>query len=239
MAVLHLAERLLATWLPLACMLILIAAALLHWQRTRHWCLLALAIGALLVAAGATGVQIIQPQIHPEKLASGAITFNMRPLLFWIGLETAGKAVVAVGGISAILWAIQLRRPAEARIVDPTFGELRRLPDSIWTGEVEFSPTQERVSISIDAPAKGPTDQHSALFKRIEDRYAELLPEISRSLAQYVQNDLQFALCEIELPADPQSDKWTGQYERTGEEEVFGYFVEVADWKVVGVAEVN
>src|SRR5208282_5365301 len=116
------------------------------------------------------------------------------------------------------------------------FGELRRSADSSWTGEVLFSPTRQCVSISIDASAAGPTEEQRSLFKRIEEKYGELLPEISRSLAEYAQEDWQFALCDIELPADPQSDKWTGQYERTGEEEVLGYFVDVVDWKVVGVA---
>jgi hypothetical protein len=220
-------------------MIILLAAALLHWQRTRHWCLLAMAIGAFLIAVGATGIQIIQPQIHPEKLASGAVAYNIRPLIIWMSLQTAGAGVAAMGGIGAIHWAIQLRRPPEARITDPIFGELQRFADSSWTGEIMFSPTQQRVSISIDAPRKGPTDEQRSLFKRIEEKYAELLPEISKSLAAYVKEDWQFELCDIEIPADPQSDKWTGQYERTGEEEVLGYFVDVVDWKVVGVTGVN
>ena len=238
-AAIYLVERFVTTWLPVACMIILLVAALLHWQRTRHWSLLAMAIGALLIAVGATAVQIIQPQLRPEKRASGAVAFDVRPLMFWMSLETSGAGVAAVGGIGAVLWAIKLRRRPEARIIDPTFGELRRLADSSWTGEVVFSPTRQRVAVSIDASAAGPTDEQRSLFKQIEEKYEELLPEISRSLAEYVEEDWQFELCDIELPADPQSDKWTGQYERTGEEEVLGYFVDVVDWKVAGVTGVN
>jgi hypothetical protein len=159
--------------------------------------------------------------------------------MFWMSLETSGAGVAAVGGIGTIVWAIKLRRQPEARIIDPTFGELRRLADSSWTGEVMFSPTRQPVSISIDASAAGPTDEQRSLFKRIEEKYEELLPEISRSLAEFAKEDWHFELCDIELPADPRSDKWTGQYERTGEEEVLGYFVEVVDWKVVGVTGVS
>jgi len=132
----------------------------------------------------------------------------------------------------------EFRRQPEARIVDPVFGELRRVASSEWRGEVMFSPTHQRVGVSIVA-ADGPTDGQRSLFKRIQEKYDELLPEISRSLAEYVEQDWQFELCDIELPADPQSDKWTGQYEKTGEENFMGYFVEVANWKVAGITGVD
>ena len=130
------------------------------------------------------------------------------------------------------------QRP-EARILDPTFGPLRRSADSCWTGEVIFSPTQQSVGVSIDASADGPTDEQRSLFLRIQQKYDEILPEITRSLAEYVEEDWQFELCDIELPADPQSDKWTGQFVKTEEENFMGYFVDVVDWKVAGVTGVD
>jgi len=225
-------------WLQPVCLAIFIAAALLHWQRTRHWCLLALATGSLLVALGAIAGQMAW--MYPDgQLASGAVKGNASLLTIAMWLSTCSMVVAAVGGIGAIHWAIKLRRPPEARIVDPTFGQLRRIANSEWTGEVMFSPTQRCVAVSIDASADGPTDEQRSLFKRIEQKYDELLPEISRSLAAYVEHDWHFELCDIEIPADPQSDKWTCQYEKTGEENRMGYFVDVADWKVVGVTGVD
>ena len=47
----HLVDRLLP-WLNVVCVVILLTAALLHWQRTRHWSLLTMATGWLLMAVG-------------------------------------------------------------------------------------------------------------------------------------------------------------------------------------------
>jgi len=226
-------------WMPLLCEVILFAAAFLHWRRTRHWCLLALAIGVLLMTLGAIGMRIMELQAHPVKHASGTVTFKVELLRLWMWLTASGAVVAAVGGVGAIHWAIKLRRPPEARIVDSTFGELRRVANSEWTGEVMFSPTQQRVGVSIDASADGPTDGQRSLFRQIEQKYDELLPEISRSLAEFVEQDWQFELRDIELPADPQSDRWTGQYEKTGEEDFMGYFVEVVNWKVTDITGVD
>ncbi len=79
----------------------------------------------------------------------------------------------------------EFRRQPEVQIIDPTFGELRRVANSAWTGEVIFSPTQQLVGVSIDASAEGPTAEQRSLFVRIQQKYEELLPEISRSLAEY------------------------------------------------------
>ena len=230
-------ERFFMTWMPLLSEVILFVAAVLHWRRTRHWCLFALAIGVLLVTLGAIGMQIMELQAHPVKHASGMVTFKVELLPLW--MEASGAVVAAVGGIGAIFWAIKLRRPPEARSVDPTFGELRRSANSEWTGEVTFWPIRQRVSVSVDASEEGPTNEQKLLFVRIQEKYDELLPEISRSLAEYVEQDWQFELCDIELPADPQSDRWTAQYKKTGEENFMGYFVDVVNWKVAGITGVD
>lgn len=225
-------------WLQTVCLAVFIVAALLHWQRTRHWCLLALATGTLLMALGTIAGQLAW--MYPDgKLASGAVKGNASLVTISMWLSTSSMVVAAAGGIGAIHWAIKLRRPLEARIVDPTFGELRRIANSEWTGEVVFTPTQQCVVVSIDAAAAGPTDGQRSLFRRIEQKYDELLPAISRSLADYVKQDWHFELCDIEIPADPQSDKWTCQFEKTGEEDFMGYFVDIVEWKVAGVTGID
>ena len=107
-------EHYLMTWTQLVCLIILIAAAFLHWQRTRHWCLLALAIGSLLMTLGAISVEVIQEltnRTRPVTLASGAIEYKfVMRLTIWWWVEASGAAVAAVGGIGAIHWAIKLRR---------------------------------------------------------------------------------------------------------------------------------
>jgi hypothetical protein len=97
-------------WLFAVCLVILTAAALLHWQRTRHWCLLTLATGSLLVALGITAMQIA---LRQQVLPSGTIRINTS--LLWIGVrsEAAGVVVLAVGGVGAILWAMRLRQRPE------------------------------------------------------------------------------------------------------------------------------
>ena len=92
-------------WLFLACAAILFAAALLHWQRTRHWCLLTLAASSLLVALGAIASIVFLTMM--EALHSGAIRGLER---IWEWLPVFGLAIGTVGGIGAICWAVRLRR---------------------------------------------------------------------------------------------------------------------------------
>jgi hypothetical protein len=92
-------------------LVILVAAALIHWHRTRHWCLLALATGSLLVALSATAMQIVV-SFHMRTLTFGAVVV-FDPILvlaciWW--LRAFGEVVAGVGGIGAIHWAIKLRR---------------------------------------------------------------------------------------------------------------------------------
>ena len=126
------------------------------------------------------------------------------------------------------------------RVTDPTFGELSYSSDLGWRGNIYFSPIQREVTVSIKAEQDGPTDGHRALFKRIEREYSNLLPEISRSLAEYTSYDCDFELCDIEISADNRSDEWFGQYTALTEEEDFmGYFVQVVDWKVAGIMGID
>ena len=95
-------------WLDVVCLVILLAAAYFHWQRTRHWCLLAMAVGSLLMALGAIAARIeLRP---PVKLASGAVKVDASLLTISMWVVASGVVVVAMGGIGAIHWAIRLRR---------------------------------------------------------------------------------------------------------------------------------
>jgi C4-dicarboxylate transporter len=98
-------------WLDVVCLVILVVAALAHWQRTRHWCLLALATGSVLMAVGAIASQLVQMQLRPvEKLASGAVRFDTSLLTTLMWVVASGVVVAAVGGIGAIHLAIKLKR---------------------------------------------------------------------------------------------------------------------------------
>jgi hypothetical protein len=106
----YLAYRILP-WVAVVCLGILVVAAVLHWQRTRHWCLLAMASGALLMAVCAVASRIVQMQLRPEaQLASGAVRFDTRLLASLTWLAVSGEVIAAVGGVGAIYWAISLRR---------------------------------------------------------------------------------------------------------------------------------
>jgi tetratricopeptide (TPR) repeat protein len=64
-------------WLEIVCLATLAAAAFLHWQRTRHWCLLTLAAGFLLMTVAGTAAQITQRLLRPGVvLPSGAVRFD-------------------------------------------------------------------------------------------------------------------------------------------------------------------
>jgi hypothetical protein len=95
-------------WLGAICLLIFVVAAFLHWQHTRHWCLLALAIGSFLLALGA-----IAPRIGMMVFPGGSVQtiHSLITIGSWAGL--CGVAVWTVGGIGAIHWAIRLRRRRE------------------------------------------------------------------------------------------------------------------------------
>ena len=88
-------------WSQEVCLVILIAAALVHWQRTRHWCLPALATSAILVALSALANKIAW--MYPDHtLASGAVYGNESLLLTSVWLQVFSQVVAVVGGIGAI-----------------------------------------------------------------------------------------------------------------------------------------
>ena len=92
-------------WLSLACSAILLGAAFLHWQRTRHWSLLALATGSLLTAISAISSLAL---IHAWPLgAPSSFSRSLAKMLPW--LVAFGLVIAALGGIGAIHWAIRLR----------------------------------------------------------------------------------------------------------------------------------
>jgi hypothetical protein len=104
---------LLGFWLVPAFLLIFVIAAFLHWQRTRHWCLLAMAAGPLLMALGTIAARIGEMPIYGhtmEEIASGSV----RPVQVLMTIATwasfCGFALAAVGALGAIHWAIKLRR---------------------------------------------------------------------------------------------------------------------------------
>ena len=103
-------------WLMAACLVILVVAAFFHWKRTRHWCLLALAIGALLAAAGVIAGQIIPTLmllclLSAKSVEAFRLYTNMSTI--WSVMSASGVAVALVGGIGAIHWAMKLRQQGE------------------------------------------------------------------------------------------------------------------------------
>jgi hypothetical protein len=100
-------------WLILGCGAILSAAALIHWQRSRHWCLLALAMGALLSAIGALAQLAFRVNLSMTELPSGDIRLDTTLLSIGVWLLISGLVVGATGGIGAIHWGLRLRRRTE------------------------------------------------------------------------------------------------------------------------------
>ena len=104
-----LAVRLLP-WLWLVCAAILLAAAVLHWRRTRHRCLLALAAASLLGVLGTAAGLVFRMHPAVEQLPSGAIRIDTSLATAGEWLMISGLIIGAVGGIAAIHWALMLRR---------------------------------------------------------------------------------------------------------------------------------
>jgi hypothetical protein len=106
---------LLLPWLGSACLAVFFVAAGLHWLRTRHWCLLALAVCSLLVSVGALASKLAMmfPDHPRETLPSGTVHIYLNAALHEISiwLNVFGMVAGIVGGIGAILLAIRLRRP--------------------------------------------------------------------------------------------------------------------------------
>jgi len=90
-------------WLYAVCLVILLVAAFLHWQRTRHWCLLTLATGSFLVTAAIVGQQVLRDFV---VLPSGAIQIDTSLRMIWDLLIVAGVVVAIVGGVGTTHWAI-------------------------------------------------------------------------------------------------------------------------------------
>lgn len=105
----HLVDRL-TPWLYLVCLAILCTAALLHWRRTRHWCLLALAIGSFLATFASLATQITLAVVMGHGLDLSPIEFALRLARIWQWFMLAGIAIAAVGGIGAIHWALWPRQ---------------------------------------------------------------------------------------------------------------------------------
>ena len=100
-------------WLSLACFVILFLAAFLHWRRTRHWCLLALAIGSFLAALSNLATRITLGILLIGRWHDyGAMMFVTGLLRIWPWFAVAGAAIAAVGGIGAVRWAIRLTQRA-------------------------------------------------------------------------------------------------------------------------------
>jgi hypothetical protein len=177
-------------------------------------------------------MELINNPAFWEVLGAVLVLILVSPLIYMI----YAAARMGYDAWKAGTW----RNKTEARMVDPTFGVLQLFRDSGWEGEVLFSPTQQPVGILVGGTVAGPTDEQRTLYQRIEQRYEDLLPDIHRSLVQHVEQDWEFALCGIEIPADQGPDKWTGQYVANTEDDGdMGYFVDVVDWKVVAVTGVD
>ena len=100
-------------WLFLACAIVLFAAASLHWRRTGHRYLLALASASLLVTVHAIASLIFRMAPPVTILPSGAIRIDTRLITLAEWSLVAGVVVGLVGGIEAIRWALRSGRHAE------------------------------------------------------------------------------------------------------------------------------
>lgn len=105
----HLVD-LITPWVSLTCFAILTAAAFLHWGRTRHWCLLALATGSLLAVLAMFGMQITVTVLSGQWRDLDALGFATSVLRIWQWFMVAGVVIAAAGGIGAINWAMKLRQ---------------------------------------------------------------------------------------------------------------------------------
>ena len=157
---------------------------------------------------------------------------------------TLAISFVVIDG--ALLGAVYLLDRAQTRadrvlhrMKDPVFGEVL-LKKNGWEGDVVFRPTTSDVGLSIDSPESGPTEDQRRLFKQIEQRYNDLMPNIRKALVDYVNHDWKFELCDIEIPRNTESARWTAQYVADTEDDGdMGYFVDVVEWQVDGVSGVD
>jgi hypothetical protein len=102
-------------FIPPLLMLLLFVAALLHWRRTRHWCLLALAIAPFLVGIGNVAGHVAQLPLRGHtirEMGSGSVRVSQSLMTVSQVLICCGLLVAAVGGIGAIIWALK-RPPAK------------------------------------------------------------------------------------------------------------------------------
>ncbi len=95
-------------WVVPAVMLILAVAALLHWRRTRHWCLAVLALSAFLMTLGLIAGRLGEWPMRGatiEEIASG----RRAPIQWLMSLgqwfAALGFVLSGIGGIGAILLA--------------------------------------------------------------------------------------------------------------------------------------
>ena len=107
------------------------------------------------------------------------------------------------------------------RISDPVFGPLaRRGANGLLEGIMHFPPTGESVELLIDSSTGVPTAHQHQYWLELQQRYAELLPEIRTSL-RLDPTDLgdsraagDFRLVVIDLQSD---DPFSGDVELTYE----------------------
>ena len=120
---------------------------------------------------------------------------------------------------------------------DPVFGELQFFKSfGSWKGEGTFAAIQSGVTIWVDAAEDGPTAEQRALYRQIEQKYNDLLPEIHKALAQYVEHDWEFDLGILEISDDTRSERWTAEYHAETEEDGdMMYEVKVVNWVVSDV----
>ncbi len=101
-------------WLSVVCSGVLVIAAVLHWQRTRHWCLLALAAGSFLTGLGA--VSTLALANGWLAIASLNVISTLVRSLTWSAVFA--QVVATVGGVGAIHWAFRQRRRSPSIGID-------------------------------------------------------------------------------------------------------------------------
>ena len=116
--------------LSTVCVAILFVAAFLHWQRTRHWSLLVLATGSLLIGLCTLSTLALLSGWWEALGAPGWFFTSLVRIMPW--LAACAHVIGAVGGIGAIHWAIRLRqRPTS---VAANTGQPQRPPSADQPG---------------------------------------------------------------------------------------------------------